>query len=286
MAKATGKKAPEITRASQLRLDDRPEEYTFALEAQQSKVGTGASVAAHLVLIAIFLMLVRLAPQVLPASLVEELPMIAFLPIPGPGGGGGGGGDPKPEPPRKAEVAQKKDPISVPAQKPPDPTPEQPKEPPPQELVVPFKPMSEAEMTLPGVISPSAPTTGGAGSGPGTGAGTGQGSGLGPGFGGGFGGGAYRPGSGITLPTVLREVKPAYTADAMRAKVQGSVWLECIVMPDGSVGEVKVTRSLDPIFGLDQEAIKAAKLWRFRPGMRQGEPVPVIITIELTFTLR
>jgi TonB family protein len=109
---------------------------------------------------------------------------------------------------------------------------------------------------------------------------------MGPGYGGGFGGGAYRPGSGITLPSVLREVKPAYTADAMRAKVQGSVWLECIVMPDGSVGEVKVTRSLDPIFGLDQEAIKAAKMWRFKPGMRQGEPVPVIITIELTFTLR
>ena len=94
------------------------------------------------------------------------------------------------------------------------------------------------------------------------------------------------PAPASRLPTVLREVKPAYTADAMRAKVQGSVWLECIVMPDGSVGEVKVTRSLDPIFGLDQEAIKAAKMWRFRPGMRQGEPVPVIITIELTFTLR
>ena len=85
---------------------------------------------------------------------------------------------------------------------------------------------------------------------------------------------------------MLREVKPQYTADAMRAKIQGSVWLECIVMPDGSVGEVKVTRSLDPIFGLDQEAIKAARNWRFSPGMRQGQPVPVIITIELTFTLR
>ena len=98
--------------------------------------------------------------------------------------------------------------------------------------------------------------------------------------------GARIPGSGITLPVVLAEKKPAYTADAMRAKVQGSVWLECIVMPDGTVGDVKVTRSLDPIFGLDQEAIKAAKQWRFRPGMRQGSPVPVIITIELTFTLR
>jgi TonB family protein len=288
MAKSTGKKTPEYTRSSQLQLDDRPDEYSFAFQSAQSKVGTKASVAAHLALVAVFLLILRLAPQALPPELAESLSvdMLVFLPIPGPGGGGGGGGDPKPEPPRKAEVAQKKDPISVPAMKPPDPTPEQPKEPPPQELVVPFKPMSEAEMTLPGIVSPTAPTTGGAGSGPGTGAGTGQGSGMGPGFGGGFGGGAYRPGSGITLPTVLREVKPAYTADAMRAKVQGSVWLECIVMPDGSVGEVKVTRSLDPIFGLDQEAIKAAKLWRFRPGMRQGEPVPVIITIELTFTLR
>ena len=193
----------------------------------------------------------------------------------------------KPEPPRKAQVAEpKKDPISVPVQKAPDPTPEVPKEPPPLEPLVPFKPMAAAEMTLPGVVAQSATDVGGAGAGPGTGAGSGQGSGMGPGFGGGFGGGAYRPGSGITLPTVLREVKPAYTADAMRAKVQGSVWLECIVMPDGSVGDVKVTRSLDPIFGLDQEAIKAAKMWRFRPGMRQGDPVPVIITIELTFTLR
>lgn len=286
MARSTTHK-PEYSRASPLHLDDRPDELRFGFEGRQSRVGAGASVAAHLALAVIFLLILRLAPQALPASLVDpDITSVVFLPIPGPGGGGGGGGDPKPEPPRKAEVAQKKDPISVPVQKPPDPTPEQPKEPPPLELVVPFKPMSAAEMTLPGVISPSAPTTGGAGAGPGTGAGAGQGSGLGPGFGGGFGGGAYRPGSGIALPTVLREVKPAYTADAMRAKVQGSVWLECIVMPDGSVGEVKVTRSLDPIFGLDQEAIKAARLWKFRPGMRQGEPVPVIITIELTFTLR
>ena len=288
MAKSTGKKAPELIRGSQLRLDDRPDEYSFGFESAKSKVGAGTSVVTHIVMVAVVLLIIRFAPQVLPPELAEQLSidMVAFLPTPGPGGGGGGGGDPKPEPPRKAQVEQKKDPISVPVQKAPDPTPEQPKEPPPLEPLVPFTPMSASEMTLPGVVSQSATNTGGAGSGPGTGAGSGQGSGMGPGFGGGFGGGAYRPGSGVTLPSVIREVKPAYTADAMRAKVQGSVWLECIVMPDGSVGEVKVTRSLDPIFGLDQEAIKAAKLWRFRPGMRQGEPVPVIITIEMTFTLR
>jgi TonB family protein len=57
-------------------------------------------------------------------------------------------------------------------------------------------------------------------------------------------------------------------------------------MPDGTVGDVRITKSLDPVFGLDQEAIKAARQWRFKPGMRLGQPVPVIITIELTFTLR
>jgi TonB family protein len=52
------------------------------------------------------------------------------------------------------------------------------------------------------------------------------------------------------------------------------------------VGPVEVVRSLDSTFGLDQEAIKAAKKWRFKPGTRFGEPVAVLVTIELTFTLR
>ena len=90
----------------------------------------------------------------------------------------------------------------------------------------------------------------------------------------------------MTTPVVLREVKPQYTSDAMRAKVQGSVLLECVVKPDGTVGEVKVARSLDSVFGLDLEAMKAARQWRFRPGTRLGEPVAVQVVIELTFTLR
>lgn len=284
----TVNKKPEFVRGSQLGLDERPAEYTFGFESAKSKVGAGTSVLTHLAVIGVLLVLLRFAPRALPPEIAEQLDvnMAVFLPTPGLGGGGGGGGDIKTEPVRKAQVEQKKDPISVPAPVTPTPMPPKMEEPPPIELTVPFKPMSEAEMTLPGIISPAAPTTGGAGSGPGTGAGSGQGSGLGFGHGGGFGGGAFRPGSGVTIPQLLRDVRPAYTADAMRAKVQGTVWLECIVMPDGSVGEVKVTRSLDPIFGLDQEAIRAAKMWKFRPGMRQGDPVPVIITIELTFTLR
>ena len=96
----------------------------------------------------------------------------------------------------------------------------------------------------------------------------------------------YRPGNDVTWPVKLKEVRPQYTPDAMRAKVAGSVLLQCIVKVDGTVGDVQIIRSLDPTFGLDEEAVKAAKQWLFRPAIRMGEPVPVLVTIELTFTLR
>ena len=137
----------------------------------------------------------------------------------------------------------------------------------------------------PGALTSNA-NTASTGSGQGSGAGPGQGSGLGPGTGGGIGGGAYRPGNGVEIPTLVRQVKPSYTSEAMRAKVQGVVLLECVVQTDGGVGNCSVQRSLDQTFGLDQEAIKAARQWRFRPGTRFGQPVPVLVTIELTFTLR
>ena len=81
-------------------------------------------------------------------------------------------------------------------------------------------------------------------------------------------------------------MKPQYTPDAMRAKIQGTVLLECVVNPDGTVGTIQVIHGLDPNFGLDNEAVKAAKEWRFIPGRRLGQAVPVLVTIELTFTLR
>jgi TonB family protein len=93
------------------------------------------------------------------------------------------------------------------------------------------------------------------------------------------------PGTGVVLPQPLREMKPQYTVEAMRAKIQGSVLLECVVEKDGTVGSVLVVRSLDTRFGLDESAIAAAKQWLFRPGTKDGVPVSVLVTIELTFTL-
>lgn len=268
-------------------------------DVQDSRVGKTrvlSGVVVHAIALVLLVVIARFLPEkVYETVLPERLPNdIVWLAIPGPGGGGGGGNQ-NPEPPKPAEL-QGEQKITVPAAKPPEPIPE-PTPPPPEpeetppvevpELTIPAQQMAAATAISPGAIGPPSTTPSESlGSGTGTGAGAGTGSGLGPGTGGGTGGGVYRPGNGVTLPVVLREIKPQYTADAMRAKVQGTVLLECVVLPDGTVGPVEVVRSLDSSFGLDQEAVKAAKQWRFRPGTRFGEPVPVLVTIELTFTLR
>jgi protein TonB len=278
-----------------------PVEIPFLFEQQQKRMGPAALVSfgCHLAMFGLAVFLVRYgAKHPTLAAMLPDQPNnnIIWLSQPGPGGGGGGGGNRMKEPPRQAEMPGK-DKITVPVEKPPKmEMQEAKKEPDPvAQLNIPAKSLAAAQDSLPGAIEapPGAPTLsqgsgsgGGAGTGSGSGVGPGTGSGLGPGSGGGTGGGVYRPGNGVTLPRVLREVKPQYTSDAMRAKVQGTVLLECVVQKDGSVGDVQVVRSLDSTFGLDQQAVIAAKNWKFAPGTRLGEPVPVLITIELTFTLR
>jgi TonB family protein len=61
--------------------------------------------------------------------------------------------------------------------------------------------------------------------------------------------------------------------------------LECAVEIDGTVKRVRVVRSLDVNFGLDHEAVKAATQWQFQAGTRDGEPVPVVVVIELAFSI-
>ena len=90
----------------------------------------------------------------------------------------------------------------------------------------------------------------------------------------------------VTMPRLLREVKPRYTPDAMRQRIQGAVLMEIVVTEDGNVGEVAILQSLDPVFGLDEEAVTAAKAWRFEPARRDGKAVPLIVTLELQFTLK
>ena len=258
----------------------------------------GASFASHIAAVALVLLVIRVAPV---EEIFEERTNydIVWIPQAGPGGGGGGGGNESLEMPRQAEVAGEDDldvPVEVPeeVEAPPEVDPEpEPLE--SQNIQLSALPMAASLQTRTGLLegllagaldSAGSGTDGGAGEGSGGGIGPGRGDGLGPGEGGGTGGGVFRPGNGVETPRLLREVTPRYTAEAMRAKVQGVVLVEAVVLSDGSVGDVTVVRSLDKVFGLDEEAIKAARRWRFLPGTRFGEPVAVLVTIELTFTLR
>jgi len=90
----------------------------------------------------------------------------------------------------------------------------------------------------------------------------------------------------VALPVELRHGAAKYTLDAMRARIQGSVLVECVVQTTGTCDRIRVIRLLDTDYGLDREAVNAARLWRFRPGTRQGRPVPVLVTMEILFTLR
>ncbi len=284
---------------------NRPEvRLTLGAEAPRSGGAAAVSLGAH-VLFGLLLVLALRQTAAEQSDVPAVRPpdyQLVFLAEPGPGGGGGGGGNQQQEPPRQLEMPGN-DAISVPVAPKPDLTPpkqDPPPEPEPPEvppLNIPVQTVASGAVPSAGVIDISAPpaptstsqgtgTGGGAGTGRGTGVGSGQGSGLGEGFGGGTGGGVYQPGSGVTSPQLLSQVKPQYTTDAMRAKIQGKVLLEVVVMPDGTPGQIRVVRSLDRTFGLDEEAIKAMRQWRFRPGVRQGQAVPVRVTVEMEFTLR
>jgi len=124
---------------------------------------------------------------------------------------------------------------------------------------------------------------GGIGSGSGGGVGSGKGGGFGPGEGGGFGGGVFKVGGGVSAPQVLYKVDPEYSEEARKAKYSGTVVLQLIVDASGRARDIKVVRSLG--LGLDEKAIEAVNKWKFRPGVKNGQPVAVMATIEVNFRL-
>jgi TonB family protein len=256
-------------------------------------------------------------------TLKEPVPLrLVYMVKLGPAGGGGGGGMKAPTPPPRAQrkapiklIKRTPSPVPEPVRhRPPPPPPPIPQRPPPPPIEppkvepliteppkpipppvvqAPVVPQPTDPVDMPGLVAsrkaadtPSAGpgTGGGTGTGRGTGVGEGAGSGIGPGQGGGTGGGPYQPGTGISPPVLVREVKPSYTDEARRRAIEGDVVLEIVVRRDGTVGDVHVKRSLGA--GLEQRAIDAVRQWRFGPAKRQGVPVDVIVEVSVEFKLR
>jgi protein TonB len=86
------------------------------------------------------------------------------------------------------------------------------------------------------------------------------------------------------MPTVVKEVRPRYTPEAMRARTQGTVLMEAVVLTDGTVGSVRILKGLPN--GLSQEAVDAARQWMFTPARdANGAPLAVIVTLSLSFSI-
>jgi TonB family protein len=92
--------------------------------------------------------------------------------------------------------------------------------------------------------------------------------------------------SGFHAFTPKLGIRPSYTDAAMKAHIEGSAWVQAVVGVDGRVERVRLVKSLDPVNGLDEEALKAARQWTFNPATRAGQPVRALAMMELTFTLR
>lgn len=257
--------------------------------------GITASCVVHGVVIAaaFFLTTPRNSTRVESSPAAYEPPShIIWLGSAGPGGGGGGGGRKEQSPARAAEV-KGVDKQTMPAAPPAAFDVAKNPEPPPAALPeVPVQTLGASNLTSLGLIESGAETLShgsgdgpGVGTGRGPGAGPGSGPGIGPGDGGNIGGDIYKPGSGVTMPVVVHEEKPQYTIEAMRARIEGAVIVECVVQPSGVCARLRVLRSLDSRLGLDQQALRAAAAWRFSPGTRLGKPVAVLVTIQLGFAI-
>jgi protein TonB len=259
-------------------------------KGNESKAGA-VSLVTHIAVIALLLWVSSLKPvqkaiqEVIPLFAPDLKPYISQAKKDKSGGGGGGGARspldaskgklPKPAP--KQFTPPRVDPIDNPK--------------------LPMTPTIVAPNDIPnitannygdplsrlGIPSNGGGYGGGIGSGIGGGVGSGRGPGVGPGSGGGFGGGAYRIGGGVSAPTVLVKVEPEYSEEARKAKWQGTVVLSLVVDENGAAQGIKVTKSLG--LGLDQKAIEAVLRWRFKPGMKDGKPVPVMASIEVNFRL-
>jgi protein TonB len=95
--------------------------------------------------------------------------------------------------------------------------------------------------------------------------------------------GPLRVGGDVKAPVAMNRTKPNYTEAARKGRVTGVVVVEAIVNKQGEVEQVKVLKGLP--LGLSEEAEQAVKKWRFHPGTLNGEPVDVIFTLTVTFTL-
>jgi protein TonB len=91
----------------------------------------------------------------------------------------------------------------------------------------------------------------------------------------------YRICGAVSAPLLIHSVEAEYTETARKAKVSGSVLVNLYVDANGNTGHIRVIRGLGS--GLDEKAVEAVRQYKFKPGMKDGKPVRVEMTLQLSF---
>jgi TonB family protein len=87
----------------------------------------------------------------------------------------------------------------------------------------------------------------------------------------------------ITAPRLLEAATPGYSDEAKKKKIEGDIVVSAVVNEKGDVVETKVKKGLG--YGLDECAIEAAKVFKYKPAMKDDEPVSVRLDLTFNFYL-
>jgi len=89
----------------------------------------------------------------------------------------------------------------------------------------------------------------------------------------------------LVPPKMIKAPSPSYTAEAMQAKVTGQIELMVRIGADGNPERARVTKSLDKVYGLDEQAMFAIGRSVFQPATLDGVPVAVN-DVSITYSFR
>jgi protein TonB len=267
-----------------LELTSKPIAVPDRMAVKRSPTSTAIAVVLHAVVILLIIFLIAKKVQfAAPPKANVTLTDIPLTPPLAPKataiGGGGGAHDVAPVTqgrlPKLAQeqIVPPKAPPTIPPKLAVDPS------------VVVQKDLKMADSNLPNLGMPNAPAAGvsSLGTGSGGGIGNGTGTGIGDGSGGNTGGSVYRVGGSVRAPVLTHEEEAEFSEEARKAKFSGNVLVSMVVDENGNPQSVRVIRGVG--MGLDEKARDAARLYKFKPALKDGKPVKVLISLEINFQI-
>jgi protein TonB len=265
-------------------LTSKPIAVVDPMAVKRSPASTALAVVLHAAVILLIVFLIAKKVQFAPPP--KTIVTLTDIPVTPPlakkaADMGGGGGTHDNAPVTQGRLPKLKQEQIVPPKAPPTIPPKLAVDP----SVVVQKDLKMADSNLPNFGIPNAPAAGvsSLGTGNGGGIGSGDGRGIGPGSGDNVGGGVYRVGNGVRAPVLTHEEEAEFSEEARKAKFSGNVMVSMVVDENGNPKSVRVIRGVG--MGLDEKALEAARLYKFKPALKDGKPVKVLISLEINFQI-